>query len=83
MAYQGFGDGLDEDASGLRYLAEHVEEMIVCSSCSKNFGLYRERIGATTLIGKSSDAVDIAYSVLLYVVRVIYSMPPAHGCSNC
>ncbi|GHG00052.1 amino acid aminotransferase [Thalassotalea marina] len=79
MAYQGFGDGLEEDASGLRHLAEHVEEMIVCSSCSKNFGLYRERIGATTLVGKSSDAVDIAYSVLLYVVRVIYSMPPAHG----
>ncbi|WP_448212476.1 amino acid aminotransferase [Colwellia sp. MEBiC06753] len=79
MAYQGFGDGLDEDAYGLRLLADNVEEMIVCSSCSKNFGLYRERIGATTIIGKSSDAVDLAYSVLLYVVRVIYSMPPAHG----
>ncbi len=79
MAYQGFGDGLDEDAYGLRLLADSVEEMIVCSSCSKNFGLYRERIGATTIIGKSSAAIDIAYSVLLYVVRVIYSMPPAHG----
>jgi aspartate aminotransferase len=79
MAYQGFGDGLDEDAYGLRLVADSVEEMIVCSSCSKNFGLYRERIGATTIIGKSSAAVDIAYSVLLYVVRVIYSMPPAHG----
>jgi len=51
MAYQGFGDGLDEDAYGLRLLADTVEEMIVCSSCSKNFGLYRERIGATTIIG--------------------------------
>ncbi|MEW6983819.1 amino acid aminotransferase [Colwelliaceae bacterium 6471] len=79
MAYQGFGDGLDEDAYGLRLMADSVEEMIVCSSCSKNFGLYRERIGATTIIGKSSSAVDIAFSVLLYVVRVIYSMPPAHG----
>ncbi len=79
MAYQGFGAGLDEDAYGLRSLAETVEEMVVCSSCSKNFGLYRERIGATTLIGKSSSAVDVAYSVLLYVIRVIYSMPPAHG----
>lgn len=79
MAYQGFGTGLDEDAAGLRLLANHVEQMIVCSSCSKNFGLYRERIGATTIIGKSSSAVDIAYSVLLSVVRVIYSMPPAHG----
>jgi aspartate aminotransferase len=79
MAYQGFGDGLDEDAYGLRLMADSVEEMIVCSSCSKNFGLYRERIGATTIIGKSAAAVDTAYSVLLYVVRVIYSMPPAHG----
>ncbi|WP_286234265.1 amino acid aminotransferase [Thalassotalea sediminis] len=79
MAYQGFGTGLDEDAAGLRLLADNVEEMIVCSSCSKNFGLYRERIGATTIIGKSSSSIDIAYSVLLSVVRVIYSMPPAHG----
>jgi aspartate aminotransferase len=79
MAYQGFGIGLDEDAYGLRLLAETVKEMIVCSSCSKNFGLYRERIGACTIIGESSTAVDIANSVLLYVIRVIYSMPPAHG----
>jgi aspartate aminotransferase len=79
MAYQGFGSGLDEDAYGLRLMAETVKEMIVCSSCSKNFGLYRERIGACTIIGESSISVDIANSVLLYVVRVIYSMPPAHG----
>ncbi len=79
MAYQGFGDGLDEDAYGLRLMADSVEEMIVCSSCSKNFGLYRERIGATTIIGKSAAASDIANSVLLSVVRCIYSMPPAHG----
>ena len=79
MAYQGFGDGLEEDAYGVRLMAETVEEMIVCSSCSKNFGLYRERIGACTIIGKSASAVDIANSVLLTVVRCIYSMPPAHG----
>ncbi|MBL4940548.1 MAG: aspartate/tyrosine/aromatic aminotransferase [Colwellia sp.] len=79
MAYQGFGQGLDEDAFGLRLMAESVNEMIVCSSCSKNFGLYRERIGACTIIGESSLSVDIANSVLLSVVRVIYSMPPAHG----
>jgi aspartate aminotransferase len=79
MAYQGFGQGLDEDAYGLRLMAQSVEEMIVCSSCSKNFGLYRERIGACTIIGKTSLSVDIANSVLLSVVRVIYSMPPAHG----
>ncbi|NMP33155.1 aspartate/tyrosine/aromatic aminotransferase [Thalassotalea sp. M1531] len=79
MAYQGFGDGLDEDAYGLRLMADSVEEMIVCSSCSKNFGLYRERIGATTIIASSTTAADIASSVLLSVVRCIYSMPPAHG----
>ena len=60
-------------------MAENVKEMIVCSSCSKNFGLYRERIGGCTIIGESSSAVDVAQSVLLYVIRVIYSMPPAHG----
>lgn len=79
MAYQGFGQGLDEDAYGLRLMAESVNEMVVCSSCSKNFGLYRERIGGCTIIGESSISVDIANSVLLSVVRVIYSMPPAHG----
>ena len=79
MAYQGFGQGLNEDAYGLRLMAESVAEMVVCSSCSKNFGLYRERIGACTIIGASSLQADIAYSVALSVIRVIYSMPPAHG----
>ena len=79
MAYQGFGQGLDEDAYGLRLMAESVNEMVVCSSCSKNFGLYRERIGACTIIAESSLQADIAYSVVLSVIRVIYSMPPAHG----
>jgi len=79
MAYQGFGQGLEEDAYGLRLMAESVNEMVVCSSCSKNFGLYRERIGACTIIGATSIQADIAYSVVLSVARVIYSMPPAHG----
>ncbi|OUS28106.1 aromatic amino acid aminotransferase [Thalassotalea sp. 42_200_T64] len=79
MAYQGFGDGLDEDAYGVRLMAENVEEMVLASSCSKNFGLYRERIGACSIIGKDSVTADIANSVLLSVVRGIYSMPPAHG----
>jgi len=79
MAYQGFGSGLDDDAYGLRLLADSVNEMIVCSSCSKNFGLYRERIGACSLVGKSPLIVDNALTVLLSVIRGIYSMPPAHG----
>jgi aspartate aminotransferase len=79
MAYQGFGDSLDEDAFGLRLMAAHVDEMIVCSSCSKNFGLYRERIGACSIIAASALQADIAFSVLLADIRCIYSMPPAHG----
>ena len=79
MAYQGFGEGLEEDAYGVRLMADTVEEMILCSSCSKNFGLYRERIGACSVIGKSAAAADIINSVLLPIVRVNYSMPPAHG----
>ncbi|AOT09216.1 amino acid aminotransferase [Pseudoalteromonas luteoviolacea] len=79
IAYQGFGTSLDEDANGLRLLAQTVEEMIICSSCSKNFGLYRERIGACSIISKDAANADVANSVLLSVVRSIYSMPPAHG----
>lgn len=79
MAYQGFGDGVDEDAYGVRQMAAQVENMILCSSCSKNFGLYRERIGACSIMGSTSAQADVAQSVLLYVVRCIYSMPPAHG----
>lgn len=79
MAYQGFGTGLDEDAKGLRYLADNVDEMILCSSCSKNFGLYRERIGAVSIVAVDSKVADVAKVNLLSVVRSIYSMPPAHG----
>jgi len=79
MAYQGFGQGLDEDAYGLRLMASSVSEMIVCSSCSKNFGLYRERIGGCSIIGETALSADIAFSVLLSNVRVLWSMPPAHG----
>ena len=79
MAYQGFGVGLEDDAYGARLMADTVDEMILCSSCSKNFGLYRERIGACSVIGRTAGAADIIQSVLLPIVRVNYSMPPAHG----
>ena len=46
LAYQGFGDGLEEDAAGLRHMAAAVPEMMLAASCSKNFGLYRDRVGA-------------------------------------
>ena len=79
MAYQGFGEDLDADAYGLRLMADTVDQMIICGSCSKNFGLYRERIGACSIVGASAGAADIISSILLSVVRTNYSMPPAHG----
>ena len=78
-AYQGFGKGLDEDAAGVRLLADQLDELLVCASCSKNFGLYRDRVGAFSVMTATAEQTEIAYSVALNVIRAIYSMPPAHG----
>ncbi|MDP6443341.1 MAG: amino acid aminotransferase [Pirellulaceae bacterium] len=77
-AYQGFGDGLEEDAAGLRRIAGDGEA-IVCSSFSKNFGLYAERIGALTVVGGGPDATAAALSQVKACVRANYSNPPKHG----
>lgn len=79
MAYQGFAEDLDRDAVGVRTLAVAVPELLLCTSCSKNFGLYRERIGALSLIAESTSAAVAAGSVMLGLIRNLYSMPPAHG----
>lgn len=79
MAYQGFGSGLEEDAQGLRLLANSVEEMLIATSCSKNFGLYRERTGAAILIGKRFDDAANAKGRILQLARSTYTMPPDHG----
>ncbi len=79
MAYQGFAEGLDEDAYSIRYMAERVPEMIVSSSCSKNFGLYRDRVGTVTLLSADSDTAQVIASQLSNYVRTLYSMPPDHG----
>jgi len=79
FAYQGLGDGLEEDAIGLRTLCEKVDELIVSSSFSKNFGLYRERTGALTMIGANSEQIAKVLSQLKLVIRTNYSNPPAHG----
>jgi len=79
FAYQGFATGLTEDAVGLRALAERVEEMLICSSFSKNFGLYRERTGAVTLVARTADAAKAAMSHVKACIRTNYSNPPAHG----
>ncbi|QFU76913.1 aspartate/tyrosine/aromatic aminotransferase [Halioglobus maricola] len=79
IAYQGLGDGLDQDAAGLRLLAERVPEMIVAASCSKNMGLYRERTGATVFVAKNQDSAEALVSQALVAARRVYSMPPSHG----
>ena len=79
LAYQGLGDGLDEDVFGTRLLAESLPELVVVSSCSKNFGLYRERVGALTVICHSDQQWPAVSSQLAAIARGIYSMPPDHG----
>ncbi len=79
LAYQGFGDGLEEDAFGARLMASLVPELIVASSCSKNFGLYRERTGSLSILCENSERADIGFSQVLNIVRAIYSMPPSNG----
>ncbi len=79
LAYQGLGDGLDDDVYGVRLLAEKLPEVIIASSCSKNFGLYRERTGAIIMAGESEGQVSASASQLLSTARQIYSMPPSHG----
>ncbi len=79
LAYQGFGRGLDEDAYGVRYMAEHLPELLVASSCSKNFGLYRERVGSLSVLGDNATQADASLTHINNVVRGNYSMPPSHG----
>jgi len=79
LAYQGLGDGLVEDVYGVRLMAEALPELIVVSSCSKNFGLYRERTGALTMTTANEEDTRIATTFLAAAARAMYSMPPDHG----
>ena len=79
MAYQGLGTGLDEDAYPIRLFAAELPELLVAVSCSKNFGLYRERTGSLHLVSSSAAAADAALSQLVRIARGIWSMPPDHG----
>ena len=79
IAYQGLGEGIEEDAYAARMVTDAVGQSIVASSYSKNFGLYRERTGALSIVLASAAEADITLSQMLNVVRGIYSMPPAHG----
>jgi len=79
VAYQGFGGDLDSDAFLIRHLAPLVAEMVVCNSCSKNFGLYRDRVGLLAVLTGDAGTRDIVQSHANNVVRTMYSMPPDHG----
>ena len=79
IAYQGLGDGLDEDAKGVRYLASKVNEMVIATSCSKNFGLYRERAGTLQVIAKDAERTNAMLTQMQDVARANYSMSPAYG----
>jgi aspartate aminotransferase len=79
MAYQGLGAGVAEDAFGIRLFSAELPEVLIAVSCSKNFGLYRERTGALHVVSESSTAADAALSQLVRIGRSIYSMPPDHG----
>ena len=79
FAYQGFGDGVQEDAVGLRAFSRPGAEFALCSSYSKNFGLYRERVGAVTFVASDAERCGIVQSQVKRVIRTLYSNPPAHG----
>ena len=79
IAYQGFGDGLDEDAAPLRYMASRVSEMYVAASCSKNFGLYRDRVGIAMLIAEDALTAAVVQGNLATLNRLNYSFAPDHG----
>ena len=79
IAYQGFANGIEEDAYAVRLLCEKLPEALVASSCSKNFAIYRDRAGTISLVSASRELNAINVSHMLKAVRSIYSMPPDHG----
>lgn len=78
-AYQGLGDSLEADAYGIRKLAGAVPEMIMAISCSKNFGLYRDRVGLVGVLSENAERSAVATAQISSIARGMYSMPPAHG----
>jgi len=79
LAYQGFGDGLEGDGQALRLVASRVPELLVAVSCSKNFGVYRDRVGCVALVARNGREADLAKANLASLARVNYSFPPDHG----
>ncbi len=79
FAYQGFGDGLEQDAWAVRLFARELPELLITSSCSKNFGLYRDRTGALIVCAGSADKLLDIRSQLAFLARNLWSTPPDHG----
>lgn len=79
IAYMGFERGVDEDALAVRLFAEHCPEVLVASSCSKNFAMYRERVGAISVVTRDAEKAAAVETVIHNITRKNYSMPPAHG----
>ena len=79
IAYQGFASNIDADAFAIRHMASLLPEMIVSSSCSKNFGLYRDRVGSLSLLSATADSLPALDSQANNYVRTVYSVPPDHG----
>lgn len=79
IAYQGFGDGLEEDAYGVRLLASKAPELVIAASCSKNFGIYRERTGLVIAVSANAADQPVTQANLAYVNRQNFSFPPDHG----
>lgn len=79
IAYQGFGDGLEEDAAGVRLIASEFDEVLIAASCSKNFGIYRERTGVVLIVTPDEDTQTLAQINLAHLNRQNFSFPPDHG----
>ena len=79
IAYQGLANGLEEDRLAIELMSAQAEEMIVSSSCSKNFALYRDRVGTLSLMSKDAGVSAVVRSQALQIVRTMYSVPPDHG----
>ena len=79
IAYQGFGDGLEEDAAGVRLVAQMVPETMVAASCSKNFGIYRERTGLLFTVSNDAAQAKVTQQNLTHLNRQNFSFPPDHG----
>ncbi len=79
FAYLGFGDGLEEDVKGMRALLKNTKTAMIAVSCSKNFGVYRDRVGCSIVVSDDADLAKTCQGHLGAIARGIYSMPPDHG----